>query len=261
MSFSLAIAGKGGSGKTTTSALIVRYLLRHNLTPVLAVDADGNANLHESLGITPGRTIGQILAEFNGEKITIPPGMTKGAYLELRLNEAVAESRGVDLLTMGRGEGAGCYCYPNTVLKEFISKLRGNYPFLVMDNEAGMEHLSRGTSEHIDILLLASDYSIKGVRTLGRIKELVAELKLDVKQVLAILTRVPPGGLDSRIGTELAALGLVPFALIPQDEAVLEFHLAKRSLLDLPAGAPAVRKVEEMMDAILVKNKPQESKT
>jgi CO dehydrogenase maturation factor len=107
LSFSIAIAGKGGSGKTTTAALIIRYLLRQHLTPVLAVDADGNANLHESLGLQLNRTIGSILAEFNEEKLSIPPGLTKGAYLELRLNEAVVESRGLDLLAMGRGEGTG----------------------------------------------------------------------------------------------------------------------------------------------------------
>jgi CO dehydrogenase maturation factor len=257
MTFSLAIAGKGGSGKTTTCALIARYLLQKKLTPVLVVDADGNANLHESLGLTLGPTIGQILAGFNEEKITIPPGMTKGAYLELKLNEAVVESKGFDLVTMGRGEGSGCYCYPNTVLKDFISKLRGNYRYLVMDNEAGLEHLSRGTTEHIDALLLASDSSVKGVRTLARIRELVGELKLDVKETLVVLTRVPPGGLDSRIVSELAALDLVPAALIPQDEQILDYDLEKRSLLTLPETDSAVRAVAGLMDAILIEHQPQ----
>jgi CO dehydrogenase maturation factor len=134
MIFSIAIAGKGGSGKTTTASLIIRYLVNRNLTPVLAVDADGNANLHESLGLKLTHTIGSILADFNEEKISIPSGMNKGSYLNVRLNDAIAESTGIDLISMGRGEGSGCYCYPNSVLKEFIDRLKPNYRYMVMDS-------------------------------------------------------------------------------------------------------------------------------
>jgi CO dehydrogenase maturation factor len=198
MTFSIAIAGKGGSGKTTTSALIIRELRQRGLAPILAVDADGNANLHESLGFKLEETIGSIIAEFNEEKISIPSGLNKGSFLQMRRNQAVVESNGIDLISMGRGEGTGCYCYPNSVLKDFIDKLKDNYKFMVMDNEAGMEHLSRRTTENIDELLIASDHSIKGVRTAARIRQLVDELKLDVKQVSFIITRVP-GSLDAGI--------------------------------------------------------------
>ncbi|MCK5576713.1 MAG: carbon monoxide dehydrogenase, partial [Dehalococcoidales bacterium] len=133
-----AVAGKGGSGKTSISSLIIRYLKKEGLVPVLAVDADGNANLGESLGLKVDKTIGSILASFNEEKISIPSGLTKGAYLDFKLNETIVESEGVDLISMGRGEGTGCYCYPNTVLKNFVDKLLGNYANMVMDNEAGM---------------------------------------------------------------------------------------------------------------------------
>jgi CO dehydrogenase maturation factor len=252
LSFSIAIAGKGGSGKTTTAALIIRYLLRQHLTPVLGVDADGNANLHESLGLQLDRTIGSILADFNEEKISIPPGLTKGAYLEPRLNEAVVESRGLDLLAMGRGEGTGCYCYPNTVLKEFIDRLQGNYRCMVMDNEAGMEHLSRRTTENIDLLILASDYSVKGLRTLGRIRALVAELKLDVRRVETVVTRVPRGEMDDHIQHELQTLAIQPLALIPQDEAILRYDLERRSLLELPDSSPAVDAINRMMSDISI---------
>jgi CO dehydrogenase maturation factor len=248
MTYSLAVAGKGGSGKTTTAALIIGYLIRHSLTPVLAVDADGNANLHESLGLTLQTTVGAVVAGFNEEKIALPPGITKAAYLDMKLNGAVRESKGVDLISMGRGEGSGCYCYPNSVLKEFIDRLKANYRCMVMDNEAGMEHLSRRTTENIDDLLIISDHSVKGVRTLGRIKELVYELKLDIKRVLTLIARVPGGCLDDPIKTELEELGISLAGIIPLDDAVLKSDLARTSLLNLPESSPAVCAVSLLMD-------------
>ena len=113
MSFNIAVAGKGGSGKTSIASLVIRYLLKNGLGPILAIDADANANLGESLGLAVRQTVGSIIAGFNEEKINIPPGMTKEAYLELKMNDALVESKGLDLLTMGRGEGPECYCYPN----------------------------------------------------------------------------------------------------------------------------------------------------
>jgi CO dehydrogenase maturation factor len=217
------------------------------------VDADGNANLHESLGLKLHDTIGSILAEFNSDKISIPSGMNKGAFLQVRLNQAIVESHGVDLISMGRGEGTGCYCYPNSVLKDFIDKLKGNYKYMVMDNEAGMEHLSRRTTENIDELLIASDYSVKGIRTASRIRELVDELKLDVKRVSFIITRVP-GGLDEHIGEELKNLNIEPLAFIPLDAQIQRFDLEQRSLLELPDTSPAVQAVKKLMDNILVQN-------
>jgi CO dehydrogenase maturation factor len=259
MTFCIAIAGKGGSGKTTTCSLMIRELRNRGLTPILAVDADGNANLHESLGLKVGTTIGSILAEFNSDKISIPSGMNKGAFLQVRLNQAIVESRGIDLISMGRGEGTGCYCYPNSVLKEFIDRLKGNYRYMVMDNEAGMEHLSRRTTENIDELLIASDYSVKGIRTAARISELVDELKLEVKRVSFILTRVPDA-LDERIASELDELHIKPIAFIPLDSEVQRFDLEQRSLLDLPDTSPAVHSVKRLMDAVLKQN-PVGSKT
>ncbi len=253
MTFSIAIAGKGGSGKTTTCSLMIRELRNRGLTPILAVDADGNANLHESLGLKLGATIGSILAEFNTDKISIPSGMNKGAFLQVRLNQAIVESGGVDLISMGRGEGTGCYCYPNSVLKDFIDRLKGNYKYMVMDNEAGMEHLSRRTTENIDELFIASDHSVKGIRTASRIRELVGELKLDVKRVSFIITRVP-GVLDEHIQQELKGLRIEPLALIPLDAEIQRFDLEQRSLLDLPDASPAVQSVKKLMDTLLKSN-------
>jgi len=209
LSFSIAVAGKGGTGKTSIASLVIRYLLNNQLKPILAIDADSNANLGDSLGLEVKQTVGSLIASFNVEKINIPPGLTKEAYLELKLNEAVVESQGLDLLTMGRGEGPDCYCYPNLVLRKFIDSLSGNYAYLVMDNEAGMEHLSRRTTENVDVLLIISDHSVKGVRTVARIRELVSELKLAVRKQ-AVLINFVPGQLDPQVSEELTRLKIEP---------------------------------------------------
>jgi CO dehydrogenase maturation factor len=250
LTISIAVAGKGGSGKTSVASLIIRYMKKKGLVPVLAVDADGNANLGDSLGLVLEDTIGSVLAAFNEDKISIPSGLTKGAYLELKLNETIVESEGLDLISMGRGEGTGCYCYPNTVLKKFIDELKGNYTCMVMDNEAGMEHLSRRTTEDIDELFIISDHSVKGIRTVGRILELIKELKLDVKRQSVVINRVP-GELDSHIKQELDQLGVEPIATIPLDDEVYRYDLEKRALLELPDTSPAAIAVEKMMNTIL----------
>ncbi len=250
MSFSIAVAGKGGSGKTSLTSLVIRYLKNNHLEPILAIDADANANLGDSLGLEVKQTIGSIIASFNGEKINIPQGMTKEAYLEVKLNGALTESQGIDLLTMGRGEGAECYCYPNALLRKFADSLAGNYAYVVMDNEAGMEHLSRRTTQNIDVLLLVSNHSVKGVRTLARIKELVAELGLVVRQQAVIINLVP-AKLDPAVSEELSRLHLEPAALVPEDETIPQYDLKLKPLLDLPDTSAAVRAVNALMTKII----------
>lgn len=250
MSFAIAVAGKGGSGKTSTASLIIRYLKKNGKEPILAVDADPNANLGDSLGLEVTRTVGQILDDFQREKISIPPGMTKEAYLEYKVHEAVVESEGLDLVTMGRGEGPECYCYPNVILRKVIDAIAGNYAFVVMDNEAGMEHLSRRTTQNIDELLLISDHSVKGVRTLGRIRELVSDLKLSVKRQSVIINFVPDK-LDSAVSQELEKLGLKPAAIVPVDEQVYEYDLKLKPLLGLPDTSKAVRAIGDFMAKII----------
>jgi len=250
LTLSIAVAGKGGTGKTSVASLITRYLKRNGTGSILAIDADPNANLGESLGLEVKETVGQILNVFQKDKISIPPGMTKQNYLDYKLNGIIVESEGLDLLTMGRGEGPDCYCYPNLIVRQFADTLTENYAYVVMDNEAGMEHLSRRTTQNVDELLLISDHSVKGVRTVARIRDLVSELKLVVKRQSVIINFVP-SKLDPLVTKELEKLGINPAATIPLDEEVYEYDLKLKPLLDLPDTSKAVRAVSDLMAKIL----------
>ncbi len=250
MSFNIAVAGKGGTGKTSVASLVIRYLMKNGSGPILAIDADPNANLGESLGLKVERTVGLVLDSFQKDKINIPPGMTKEAYLDYKLNEIIMESKGLDLITMGRGEGPDCYCYPNLILKKFADSLAENYAYVVMDNEAGMEHLSRRTTQNINGLLIISDHSVKGVRTVARIRDLVSELKLVVKRQLVIINSVPTE-LDPFVIEELDRLGIDLTATIPLDEEIYEYDLKLKPLLDLPDTSKAVRAVNDLMTNLL----------
>ena len=250
MSFNIAVAGKGGTGKTSITSLVIRYLLRNGSGPILAIDADANANLGESLGLIVERTVGSVLDTFQKDKIEIPSGMSKQTYLNYKLNEIIVESKGLDLVTMGRGEGPDCYCAPNLVLKNFADSLAENYTYTVMDNEAGMEHLSRRTTQNIDALLIISDHSVKGVRTVARIRDLVSELKLVVKKQLVIINFVPTR-LDPFITEELDRLGIDPVITIPQDKEIYEYDLKLKPLLGLPDTSKAVKAVNDLMANLL----------
>jgi CO dehydrogenase maturation factor len=250
LSFNIAVAGKGGTGKTSVTSLVIRYLMKKKAGPILAVDADPNANLGESLGLDIKQTVGSIIASFNEEKINIPAGMTKEAYLDFKINDTIVEAKGLDLVTMGRGEGPDCYCYPNVILRKFADTLSGNYPYMVMDNEAGMEHLSRRTTQNVDELLLVSDHSVKGVRTIARIKGLVDELKLNVKRQSVIINQVPDA-IDPVVAKEMSRLGLEATATIPLDDEVYQYDIQLKPLLDLPDSSRAVQAVNNLMTRLL----------
>ena len=253
MSFNIAVAGKGGTGKTSVASLIIRYLEKNGKGPILAVDADPTVNLGESLGLEVKQTVGLMLDDFQKEKISIPPGMNKEVYLEYKLNEVMVESQDFDLVTMGRGEGPECYCYPNLILKKFIDRLAENYAYMVMDNEAGMEHLSRRTTQNIDELLIISDHSVKGVRTVARIKDLVSQLKLMVRRQ-SVIINFAPAKLDPLVTKELSRLGIDSVITIPLDKEVYEYDLKLKPLLDLPDSSKAVRAVNDLMAKLLDKS-------
>jgi len=246
LSFNIAVAGKGGTGKTSVASLVIRYLIKNGGGPILAVDADPNANLGDSLGLNVKKTVGSMLNEFQKDKINIPSGMTKETYLQYKLNEIIVESKDLDLITMGRGEGPECYCYPNLILRKFADTLAENYAYTVMDNEAGMEHLNRRTTQNVDQLLIISDHSVKGVRTVARIRDLVSELKLIVKKQSVIINLAPPK-LDPLVIEELNRLGIKPTAIIPEDEEVYNYDLKLKPLVDLPDTSKAVTAVRDLM--------------
>lgn len=247
MSYSIALAGKGGTGKTTLASLIIRFLHAKGKEPILAVDADPNTNLPEGLGLEVKETVGKMLASFMDEKLDFPQGMSKETYIEYRLNELLVESKGIDLLVMGRGEGSGCYCYPNVILRKYIDLLTKNYPYVVLDNEAGMEHVSRRLSDHIDLMLVVSDYSLKGVRAAGRIRELTEELKLEVDKQYLILNRAPDE-LDNSIREEIERQGVDLLGVIPVDEKVFKYDLEGTPIMNLPNESTAVKAVSDIME-------------
>lgn len=250
MTYSVALAGKGGTGKTTLASLIIRFLNSRGKGPILAVDADPNANLAEGLGLEVKETVGKMLASFMDEKLNFPPGMSKETYLEYRLNELLVESKGIDLLVMGRGEGSGCYCYPNVILRKYIDILTKNYPYVVLDNEAGMEHVSRRLSDHIDLMLVVSDYSLKGVRAAGRIRELTQELKLEVGKQFLVINRAPEN-LDTSIREEMERQRLNLLGVIPVDEEVFQYDLKGKPIMNLSDESKAVESVNDLMSRVI----------
>lgn len=248
MGFTIAVAGKGGTGKTTLSALVIRYLKRKSEGPILAVDADPNANLGEALGLEVRETVGRVCNEML-EGAKIPPGMPKDTFMEYRIQETLIESGGYDLLVMGRPEGPGCYCYANTLVRKYIDMLSGNYKYLVMDNEAGMEHLSRRTTRNVDILILVSDPALGGVRTAQKLSDLADELRLGIGRRGLVINRVA-GDLQPALGQEAEKLKLELLGVVPKDQLIHEYELGGKSLLDLPEDSPSVEVVREMMENI-----------
>jgi CO dehydrogenase maturation factor len=248
MPYSIALAGKGGTGKTTVAGLLIKYLLKKGLTPILAVDADSNANLNEVLGLEVDETIGD--ARENMKKGKVPSGMTKDIFISMKLEEAVVESDGYDLVVMGQPEGPGCYCAANTLLTGFLEKLTSNYPYIVMDNEAGMEHISRLTTKNVDLLLIVSDTSRRAIQAATRINQLAKSLNIGVSKSCLIINQAknsPPDAVFDMIneaGLELAGT-------IPEDDAVYEFDLNGRPTVEMPEDSKSVKAAFEIFERII----------
>lgn len=250
MSTLIAMAGKGGVGKTTVSALVLRYFIRHVKDPVLAIDADPNSNLGETLGMTIEKTVGDIREDFMRDPQGVPSGMDKILYLEMLMNQVLIENKNFDLLVMGRQEGQGCYCMVNNILNRFADELENNYKYMLVDNEAGMEHLSRRTSGKVDMLLMVTDYALRGLRAVGRINAMLDDLKLDVRQKGLIVNRAP-NQLSQAFLDEMEQIGVPLLCTIPQDDNLLEFDMERRSMLELPDDSPAVLAVNDLMEKFL----------
>ena len=248
MAFSIALAGKGGTGKTTLSGLLIKYLLKHHKTPVLAVDADSNSNLNEVLGVAVGDTLGN--AREDMKKGNVPNGMTKDIFMSMKLEQAVAESEGFDLIVMGRPEGAGCYCAANSLLASFLEKLVDNYPYIVMDNEAGMEHVSRLTTKNVNVLLLVSDPSRRGLQAALRIDELARELNIGVGKSYIVINQVkePP---SAGVLKMIADAGLELAGTVPEDGTVYDFDYRGRPTIQMPETSPSVQAAFAIFDRIV----------
>ena len=249
MSKVIAMAGKGGVGKTTVSALVARYFTKQQNEPLLAIDADPNSNLGETLGLNIEKTVGDVRENFMKDPQGVPSGMDKILYLEMLMNQVLIEQQAFDLLVMGRQEGQGCYCMVNNILNRFAEELEGNYKYLLVDNEAGMEHLSRRTSGKVDILLMVTDYALRGLRAVGRINGMLDSLKLDIRHKGLIVNRAPEQ-LSQAFLDEVEKIGVPILCTIPDDGNLLEFDMEQRSLLELPDDSRAVLAVDDMMKKV-----------
>ena len=248
MPYSIALAGKGGTGKTTVAGMLIKYLLKKDLTPILAVDADSNANLNEVLGLEVDETLGD--ARENMKKGNVPSGMTKDIFISMKLEEAIVESDGYDLIVMGQPEGAGCYCAANSLLTNFLEKLTNNYPYIVMDNEAGMEHISRLTTKNVDLLLIVSDTSRRAVQAATRINQLAKSLNIGVSKSCLIINQAknsPPDAVFNMINE----VGLELAGTIPEDDTVYEFDMNGRPTVEMPEDSISVKAAFEIFEKII----------
>lgn len=251
MPIQIAVAGKGGTGKTSFCALLIRYLIEKGKAPVLAVDADANANLNEALGLEiENETVSELIAktkDLNG----IPEGMSQETYIEYKLNSVLSEGKNVDLLVMGGPDGPGCYCFPNNLLRKYLDNLSKGYEYLIMDNEAGLEHISRRTTKDVDVLFVISDSSARSVRSAGRVNDLVKQIKTKVTRTYLIITKATEQDVEN-LKPEIEKTGLQLAGIIPSDPLVTEYDIKSKPLFDLPADSTALKAVYNILDKLKI---------
>jgi CO dehydrogenase maturation factor len=248
----IAVAGKGGTGKTTLSALIIDYLAKNKRGTVLAIDADPSTNLNLALGVPVYDTVGDVREETatavgGGQAMR---GLSKWDYLDYRINESLVEEKAFDLLAMGRPEGPGCYCAANNILRTSVDRLSDAYDYVVIDNEAGLEHLSRRTTQDVDLLILVSDPSLRGIIAAGRAAELVDELKTAVDAIYLVVNRVNGDTLPEPLMKAIENHNLKLGGLIPADPAVNELDALGEPIVKLPEDAPVRRSLEALLASV-----------
>jgi len=252
MAFVIALAGKGGTGKTTIAALAVRYIMEKKRMPVLAVDADSNSCLNEALGVDVHATIGRLreeslqLIRSGSER---PGGMSMEQIFDYQVQQSLVEAKGFDLIVMGRPEGPGCYCAANNIIKKYTDKLSSAYPYVVIDNEAGMEHLSRRTTHRVNLLLIVSDPTVRGIQTGIRINGLVDELQLEADKRVLVINRVDDNeGRDLKNLAEAAGLNVA--GIVPRDEEITRVDLQGKPVFRLPESSGALKALFRIFDGL-----------
>ncbi len=252
MPHTIAVAGKGGVGKTTTCGMLIDYLCGKGQGPVLVVDADANANLNEVLGVQAETSLGTIREEMAQAEMkgTLPAGMTKADYADFKFGSALIEEDDFDMLIMGRTQGKGCYCYVNGVLKTQIDKYAKNYRYIVMDNEAGLEHVARGTLPHVDTMLLISDSSRRGIQAAARVAEMIEELELKPGRMGLIVNRAPGGVLDAGVMAEIEKHGLNLLGVLPQDDGVYRCDCDGQPSAKLPGTNPVKAALKGILQSL-----------
>lgn len=250
MAYVIALAGKGGTGKTTIAGLTIRYLIEKRHKPVLAVDADSNSGLNETLGVPAHTTIGR-LREESLETIRggaeRPGGMSVDELFDYQVQQSLIEAKGFDLLVMGRPEGPGCYCAANNIIRRYTDRLAERYHYVVIDNEAGMEHLSRRTTHRVNLMFIVSDPTQKGIHTAKKINELIDELGLDVGRRVLIINRIADIGLVKLKGS-MERVEIINY--VPEDEKIFQSDLEGRPIFELPPDSKAITSVFKMLDSL-----------
>ncbi len=251
MKISIAVAGKGGTGKTTLSALLVRVFKEKGIGPILAVDADPNSTLAEALGTEAGRPLAEIREQSSSAEGAPAGGMGRVRAVDDEIQRSLVEADGFDLITMGRGEGPSCYCYVNTLLRKSLSSLASNYEVLVLDNEAGMEHLSRRTTDNIDLLLGVLNPTVPSLRAVERVVELSRELPINIARRVAIVNRVGADGTAEEIDRRLEALEADRLADVPQDDELERLGAVAGDVFSLPDDNRALAAVRKMVEGLI----------
>lgn len=251
MTFTVAISGKGGTGKTMLAALLVIYLLRktNGELKILVVDADPNQNLDKVLGAKVDKTVGDLREELLNIKDEIPSGISKKQYFEYLIRNIVYEGEYFDLLAMGRPEGPGCYCYVNHLLRMILDKISEEYDVVIMDTEAGLEHLSRRTTRDVDVLIIITDPTSRGIITAERIRKLVQELETKVHKIYAVGNRVT-SSISKKIEEELVRRGFEVLGLIPEDPYIQKLDLEGKPFTEIPDNSPAYKAIESIADKL-----------
>jgi len=244
--YTIGFTGKGGTGKSTIASIVVRYLVKKDLTPVLAIDADPNTTLGDLLGVTADDTVVGIIDQVSANLNNLPAGVTKERLIEQKIQQSLGEGHGLDLLVMGRPEGPGCYCYPNSLMRETIGRLHRAYKFVVIDNEAGMEHISRRTDRKIDYLFIVSNHSIHGIRSAKRILDLAGELKI-TKGKTHLIVNMSDKKLPSLEG-EIAHLGVDKVDYIGESSELARLAALGKSIDELKEDSEFIKDIYKICE-------------